>query len=700
MKNYKYILNHSVKGSLTLENSPVNWLDKNITFTRHDVYKSVLSSFSLELGFPFEGAEYLKDVYETYGIDEEVTITITQLDKSDYTYKAFYAGIIDFSTYRYENNIAYCEIVQNDVLSQFLNRADISIDLTSAKSLSDDTLTAFSSLTRDMLIKKLDIYVASLFKYESPLQVSYNETYGSAVSWDEYFGFGSDWDVNEIGDDATLPNTSGDSSRRVIYTNSGSDDQIMKLKFKGTISGSITITGTGNWTAGILIKSRTSTWYTFSDSGTGAETVNISLTDIDENHTNTISPAGTHALDVEFFGTTDNAGVQSIEFDITLTDINIQLYKFYLGRTAEDKEVVFPHEAAAKLIQIMTGDNSPLYSTILGRTDSELQTYASDGDLSLIGLSSGYMLRGFSTEEKGLSFSFMDLFKSLSAISPLGLWYDNANERFDIESIENYYDTSEILDIGEVSDLVIEAGTEYFFNSIVGGYSSDLDYDDVGGMQNFNCSTEWTNSIKRVINQLDISSPFRADDYGIELARQKPSDEFYGDDMDSDEDIFMVYGVRDGADFESVQGYDDFDVIDNIYSDSSRLNVDLSPARNLLRNKSLVAVGAYKNLGDVKFSTSTFRLDLGTQKSGEPSVLYEKDNITASTLDEPLFYPELYIFNAPVTREIFTQLLADPHGYVTFTHKGEEYKGHIIEVSTEPFRRSGNWTLIKHNTNR
>jgi hypothetical protein len=41
--------------------------------------------------------------------------------------------------------------------------------------------------------------------------------------------------------------------------------------------------------------------------------------------------------------------------------------------------------------------------------------------------------------------------------------------------------------------------------------------------------------------------------------------------------------------------------------------------------------------------------------------------------------------------------MTDPHGYVTFLYLGEEFYGHPIEISTEPYGRKGNWTLIKAN---
>ena len=78
----------------------------------------------------------------------------------------------------------------------------------------------------------------------------------------------------------------------------------------------------------------------------------------------------------------------------------------------------------------------------------------------------------------------------------------------------------------------------------------------------------------------------------------------------------------------------------------------------------------------------------------------EREDISYSDLEEPLYYPELYNFTAKLTMEIILQLFSDPHGYVEFDYLGVTYSGYILEVSTEPFNKKGNWTLIKRNPNR
>ena len=96
---------------------------------------------------------------------------------------------------------------------------------------------------------------------------------------------------------------------------------------------------------------------------------------------------------------------------------------------------------------------------------------------------------------------------------------------------------------------------------------------------------------------------------------------------------------------------------------------------------------------------SQFELDLSTTKAAESAVA-ERDDLAYGDLAQPIYYPEIYNFTAELSIEIILQLLSDPHGYVDFDYLGVTYSGYILEVSSEPFNRRGNWTLIKRNPNR
>ena len=352
-------------------------------------------------------------------------------------------------------------------------------------------------------------------------------------------------------------------------------------------------------------------------------------------------------------------------------------------------------EVGAKLLQIMTGVADPLDSTLLGRTDSTPRTYGGDGDYSLNGLATGNMLRGFLFSLFPIVTSFRDYFQSINSLFNLGVWYNGTD--FEIKAKEDYYKVSKIITLGEVQGLEISVAGDHYFNKVIAGYRDTLDYEDVNGKQVFNVRGEFTSAIKRNENVLDLSSVYHGDDYGIELARKNQINLPTPEDSRYDDLTYFVNGRRDNGDYITNQGYDDFTVINGVYSPSTRLNLNLSLKRNLNRHENVLSVPMFITNNDVLYLSKQFELALSTQKSGDP-VVFEKNNIVYS--EEALYYPEVYNFTAPLSNADILQLQSDPHGYVEFDYLGVTYSGYILEVSTEPFNRRGNWTLIKRNPNR
>jgi len=354
------------------------------------------------------------------------------------------------------------------------------------------------------------------------------------------------------------------------------------------------------------------------------------------------------------------------------------------------------HEFGAKILEIITGVADPLNAPILGRTDSEPRVYGSDGDYGILGLANGYNLRGFPFADQPSKASFRDFFKSIDALFNLGFWYDGTE--FVIAEKETFYRDDSIITLGEVKDLEITIAKDKYFNKVLGGYAPFAPYEDVNGQQVPNVQAEYANDGQRVKGELDIRSPFRADDYGIELSRKEGYYATKGEDTKFDSDVFFINSQRDSP-YRTLQGYDNFDDIDNIFTPETRLNLDLTPKRNLARHLNQLAVPVFLSGSDVQFISTQYNLPLETKKTSVPTVV-ETEGIDNGDLVEPLFYPEEYNFTAPLTGVIIQQLRTDPHGYVEFDADGVTYAGFILEVSTEPFMRKGNWTLIKRNPNR
>jgi hypothetical protein len=669
-----------------------------LVFKRSKRYHSVLRPQILDSDFPRDGKAYIDNIYNTYGIDTDIGCEIQYLDKSDTTYKTLFDGLIDLSEWTSLRDVTVVKIADNSTMAKFAARDEVEIPTNRLTDLSGGTMEVYTFLST-MNVEPVDIWERALFDDSTNTNTIFS--LGRNTPFTDYYGVSNgSLDINEIGSDATLPAVTLGSASGPLYTNNESVNVDVQFRIKTRFVGSITVAATLAWTWSLEAftgKNGATTAISITDSGSGNKTTNFDTSYDSGDLTATLAPGETIEIYHKFNATGADA---QLTYTFDMKPIYTEVFKITRGATATDVDMPLIHELGAKLLESMTGLEDPLNAPLLGRTDSEPRTYLSDGSYSLIGVANGNMLRGFDFQDKPLISSFADYFKSIDAMFNLGCWYDADNTEFVIAAKGDFYDgTTKIITLGEVKDLEISVAQEEYFNIIKSGYRNKLDFEDVNGNQNFNVPGEFANDGERIQNTLDLQSAYHADDYGIELSRKADSISTNSTDTKHDNQRFIIYGKRSGGDYQTLQGFDDFTVITGLYSPATRLNLNITPKRNLLRQDDVLSIPLFKSSGDTNFMNNQYEVPLETQKSGG-SLIKEKDDIAYSGLDEPLYYPEYYNFTAPLTNTIVTQLISNPHGYVEFTYEGTTYKGFIEEVSTEPFLRRGNWTLKRLNPNR
>ncbi len=697
MKNYKYILTHS-SGNLTVEYNPIEWDKFNVVFRRSETYHSVLRSQVIDTEFPLDGKAYIDTIYQTYGIDTDIGCEIQYLDKQTIAYVSLYTGIIDLSEWTSLRDTTIVKIIDSAVMALFASRDEIKVPINRTNDLDGNAVSVYTYLST-MKVEGVQIeLLAQWADAANTIAVTDVET----ATWSDFFGVtGNDYDINDIGADATLPAKILGGFAGPIYTNNSGGSLDVRYRVITAVSGTIDVViggGAPGWTYTIQVHTGiagvdTNLFKTKTGSGNDSDTVSGSF---DTGYL-TETLANGETLDVIHDWNGSITPTVTITPDFTFEPTSIEVYEIESPQPDSDVSMPLLHELGAKLLEIITGVSDPLNAPLLGRTDSEPRTYGSDGDYSLTGVSSGNMLRQFSFSNKPLTTAFADFFKSLDGLYNLGCWYNGTE--FSIAAKEDFYKVSKIITLGEVQDLEISIASDQYFNEVSIGYRDKLDYEDVNGNQNFNVSGKFANDTKRIQGVKDLQSTYHGDDYGIELARKYQTSKLSSEDTRLDEQIFIITGQRDGGDYETLQGLDDFTVITGVYSPSTRLNLNITPKRNLLRQLNILSIPLFITNGDTNYMEKQFELDLATQKSGDP-LITEKDDLEYSDLEEPLYYPEIYNFTAELTNADVLQLISDPHGYVEFDYLDVTYSGYIVEVSTEPFNRKGNWTLLKRNPNR
>jgi len=682
----------SFSDQLILTHTPAGWDKKTIAFIRNEFYNTILRNLSLSLRFVFEGKDYIKARYDANGINDVISIYIQRRDPLLDTFSDYYTGILDLSKIKLTRDFCEIPVIDNQILAKFISRDDMDLNLNELKTVDNETITDFSGgFEQYGTIDGVDIITQSLKSLREEETIVFTTQAFDYNSPDKFPPLASfTYDVNENPDDAIT-----DKATFKLYTNNDSVNQEISVDVFINIAGTMTVTS-GTY-ARIYIKSwiyttgsPTPEWlinYSL-DGITGTQVINIDEDSVSNIVYYTLAPGDSVYFKMNA-GASDTIKVGSVSANLEAVDVDIDIRK-YIYNTFSIRQVFLPHEVLNRLLQKTTNPLAVLDSDIIGRISLG---YGSDGEFAYHSLCSGYMLRDFSLTQKPFSLSVREFFKSLNDITPIGLWYNETLNKWELNPIENYYKNTVIITLGEVKDFERSVDERYFFNSIKAGYNNQISYENKG-INNFNCNFEFSNNITTVKNVKNLQSNFRADDYGIQYTIQN-SDKTK--ESNSDNNIFWV--VLDSG-LKTIQG-SDFVSVTGLFNWASRFNFGITPKRNLLRHGLELAVTFWKETtGKIKYQKSQYNQTLSTQATGEPSLISELADIDLSDLPEPLYHPEVYNFKAPVTADQIAQLMTDPHGIVKFYYLGVEYQGYIMEVSTEPIDRQGNWILIKANTSR
>jgi len=706
MQEYKYTLKlYDLSGSLLktliLINNPAGWDKKRWTIKRHDVYHSCMRWFSYELRFVKEGKIELDQHYLEYGHEAIATLEVEKRNELTARFNSELEGLIDFATWKYERDYTSVTLIDNDTLAKFIARDEQPYNVKHVKTADSVTIDSFIDHPIELYLEPINI-TNWAYCEDAENQHSVSGSTSNATNTEDPDGT---YTENNVGTDL-------DSSFE--YTNNGSAQVTHVIRVKATTNitnGVMAMTlQTGMppsitfwfdlFIDGTAISKHSFDYFTEDLLGLGSKNFSYSNT-IDTTFTYGVLPGQTIKLDWQIKHTFINC-LGTISYDVETTfeliDISIITQSPVAGKY---HSAWLPYELFTRLLQLMTSrtdETTLLESDILGRTDSEFNTYDLDGSASMIAVINGAYLRGYS--DKPMNLTFRDLFKSFDRIFSLGCWYDLNNNIFQIKSKHQFYKNVKIIDLGNVANLKIYTAKDYCFSSVQGGFDNDNQYEDNLGSLEWMTKFEWVSPNEKIKNVLDLRVPYRADSVGIEIMRRSVAYDTGDEDKEDDKEIFLIESKRfDEGGYINKNG-DDFYDIEGIRRAQYYYNFGITPKRNLLRNGDLLAANQYKNKSaGLKYIESRNNTPLETQELVTSDIIKEIENVNI-TNETQLFDPILFEFNSSVTPEILDQLKADPHGYVEFYYEGYPFYGFIIEVSTESFRRKGNWLLIKANRNR
>lgn len=673
-KRFRFYLQNSSKGILQLRYAPDGWKDSKFELKRNPIYNGLFRSISFnQLTFVKDGRDYIRDVYESHGINAVIFFTVRRFNDTTQIYDTYFAGKLDLSTYKIDETGATCQIIDTQLAEKIKNRESVKVNLRSRTSIEGYEIPAFSD--EDMQLVMPDYQIVSRAVWGDRANNDSTQDNHYVPLWLTVSQF---TEAQHQSPDVPIADDSG------MFINAMEDYQVtLNVNVQGIVNlNAYQVTAQYRlilYNAGVNIKE-----WLFNVNETGWQIV-FSVTDTE------IFTVLT-GTDFYLVGSLTKSGTT----EYTSCAVDMAVVSELVNGTAP---IAYPYyEAFLRNLQLITDSNDCFYSEKFGRTDSEILQYDQDGQLGHI--AKGIYIRGAEGLNNSVAISFQDLYKSLSSLFCLGMGIENIKgvDRVVIEDL-SYFFTSDV--VADLSANIREAAIgkevlpEKHFNKISVGYNT-FEYLVTGGLAEFNTKMDFTTVISVVDNGLDLVSKYRGDTHGIVNLMKNAG---LNEDIKGDEDIFIIDSIRRTLPFTGFQARtdEDFITVTGGADAENSYNLDLTPKRNLIRNGIIIRAGLQKNLGTyIRWQAGDKNTSLATQRTAEADILVENADVLVNDLSEPFFLPEMYTLECVMTYAELSAILTNPKGLIKLA---DEKYGWIMSLIIGNKENKAQLQLLRANLN-
>jgi len=674
LTRYRFYLQNASQGLLQLFYAPEGWRDAKFSLKRNPTYHGMFRAVTFnQLTFRKDSRDFIRDVYESQGINALITFKVYRLDDTTGDYVIYFDGKLDLSTYKIEETGVTCQIIDTQLAEKVKNREGVKVNLREHTSIEGYEIPAFSNENPELFLPAYEVRAYATWGNRADMSTVLDNHY--VPLWEGLTNFTETQSQNC---DTPIADNAG------MFINSVAD---RNLHMTGNLTGIInfsTILPHVTFTIKLYVNGvATATIGTV----TGASVNQLVFSF-------TISEDFSVATGQDFWlqGTVDHSGTT------LYTNVQVDISELQES-VSSGSPIAYPYyEAFLRCLQHITDSNDCLQSTKFGRTDSEVVTYDSDGALGH--LTKGLFMRSSSGFNNTMSISFKDLFNALSSVFCIGMGIEDVSgtSKVVIEDLDYFYSSMVVLDISaKIRENAIgkEVLPDKHYASIQTGYKS-FEYLTSGGLAEFNTKSDFTTVLSVVDNDFNNICGYRADTQGIMLLRRSAGTD---EDVKGDEDIFIIDSLRRTFPHSGFQARtsEDFILVTGGADADNCLNLDYTPKRNLLRNGALVRAGLQKNLGTyLRWQSGDKNTTLATQKTGETAPLVENADILVNDLEAPFFLPEQYTVECELRYTDLTAILENPKGLVKLATG--KY-GWILELTIGAKENKAEMKLLRANLN-
>lgn len=773
---------------------PIGWDSSTYHIGRDPVYKGAFHQYTTSLKFHCNGGgkDFIDAVYASDDIDGRIDLTCEYKCNESGSYETLFSGIINLASYKTDGEYTDVNIEYSDLLTKLKNREDIDVDLDTGKSIGHEVITVVPKVTLPMPHQEISL----IDKMELGATTTFTHTYPNVADSILYKGLRTHSMKNDSTELFTwIPWANFDDYGHPGY--SDADSIIMpvyiandtNVAYPNTIRYTINTKGTfSDLTESIVTKVATANTLVLAY---GADLATATKVTICGNSYSSASNPYTHVWDTGGDVTADitlNSGdsiwlywAQSETITTgpyTASVVHTYAYdnfsfELLLIQAAPDSKAdsFLVHEAFNQVIDAIADSDGNFYSEFFGRTDSEKQTYSSDGCGSHMAITSGVAIR--SMPDAKVYCSLKKLFQSLNCVHNIGLGMVSGKIR--VEPLSYWYNNTKLLTCANVNQYSRMNDNARYINKVEVGYVKwGIEYRQ--GRDEVCTNHQYSTDVASVKGTYSALSEYVSSGYAIEICRVKgynlkPTEDYQYDELNFfvacvpyyrgqvatiDDTISIpqaisgiqagdsvtlsgttyndgtytvstatVYQNNDGSYYTYIvltaslphtaliidlnvtftdntnriwkpEKYaDSFSNGANMTSLDTAFNLRFTPARMLLAHMNVLTPGLQKINGKVYFVRGEGNVLLTTQLADNncqadynESIAYVS-NILAENQDfdwndanvhniTPIYLPEIYEFEYPITYAEFKTIQANPYGYVEFYKKSTEvFQGYI-----------------------
>lgn len=662
-----------------LPQSPKGWMESELKWERGFEWHGVFTNYSNPLQFVNDGALILRDIYYNTGVEGACQLLIEKHtnEVATFGHVEYYKGDIDFSRFKDMKDFVQVEIMEGGFLAELKAKQSTAYEIDVEQNPDviwvkmDGLDLQASSEWLDLPNETIKDDLVTTFKVPTFLQYLPKGVSFYATMQDQ------------------LMLLQGDVANLIVNFSSVSQDITLEHTFNYNVD---TITSDGHF--GYLYAivgpnspsaiSAINTYWIYQDltglligqSGTftGSDTQTITI------------PSGLACRVVVgwFTDATFTSLNSSLSCNVDQLGSNIKmtlLNKYPESYIPAIRPLTLGQNVLDKITTGWTMNGDPM-------TDND--TYV---------LTSGDALRNLSNSK--IKTSWEDMFKAYDCMWLCGFRQDISASDAYIEYRSYLYDSvSATKDLGSVKKLEISPLTQEMFSKLKIGYKP-YNYDDFNGKEEPNTEYQFSTGLKRVQNEKNLVSPYRADMYGIELTRANLTDKVEAD-SDNDNEVFWLHiegtpagavpdGPGVGQDYYELDRTANASITSGLISQTTAFNIELTPKRRMRTWGEYFKSVFYPNLSQVfTFTSSAKTIDGagGLEWDDGVTVINEKDNEIMSGLPgSPLFYPLIFEIEVKVPLDP-SDVFSTPYTRFTFEYKGHTLYGFLIEVTDKPALRS------------